>query len=1002
MGIQINGNNDIISALDGSWTAEGASINTSGILTATTFKGNIVGTAATFTGPVTIGGTLTYEDVTNIDSVGILTARAGIIDSTLTSGRVTYAGVGGRLTDSANLTFSGSDLTVGGKISCDVNSDIHMDAYAAGQLIVGGNGYTSAIALNGDAMHIYHNSSSRGLVLGTNETERLRISGTGKVGIGTNNPDTEFHVYDKDSLLVSLFESETHDSRLRIKAPSTKFSQLEFADSDADTGEIRYDHTDDSMIFYVNNNVERIRITSAGLVQIDTPGVNSGTNGVDAKLQVDSSSQYDGLLLGSAATYGTISRGANNGALVYTGNASPANLGGGDPVTHEWWSGTGGGGGPHKRMVMTAGGKIGIGEAAPTNMLHVKAGDTGVSSFDARYHITVENNGESYLGFYAPDNSFAGVRFHDTTGTEGYIDYYFNTDEMHYYSSAIHKWTANGSERLRIDSAGRLLIAKGTANSTTSQIQIGDPTSGYTWDVGDTPQVLIAGVNNESPTSGTLNIALRVADENNNNMFQIHNRGGGNSDVGQVYVAGNLGIARTNPQYKLHIHTAPTNSTQVTGLSIANDGSSSGVGAKINLGAVNGYDSTTAGISGWYDGTGTSLSLFTTASFASTGHVERLRIDNVGNVGIARTINSYQLDTGGTPSTTGTGTEYDLSINRECFNSTNAAFLGFNKTLNVDNQYAVSTFRSTNTNRNSTSGWMDIAKFVAWDIDAKVVIQAGGTFTGDQVEVRVISSYNSALNNGRSGPYLEVKSTQAHTGDRFTKVRIGCDNNNRHPILQVYFDGSKTHNALGTINVTCHDYGSNYGGYADRGEARFQSGTTLNETWKELLIVDGTLLHGYSISHKNNIVLDSDSSAVRINAPEANGGSTVLDRQALIGTKHIYTAYHNFSSTNSGLNVSSKIKTNSCGELWVIGGWANGNGLRMKKYTWVASGDTAITEQSNTFASRYGVGITINTPTMSISGDYVNFNFTFSDNQGSKLEKLKIHFEYFHQFKVDS
>ena len=78
MGIQINGNNDIISALDGSWTAEGASINTSGILTATTFKGNIVGTAATFTGPVTIGGTLTYEDVTNIDSVGIVTAREGI------------------------------------------------------------------------------------------------------------------------------------------------------------------------------------------------------------------------------------------------------------------------------------------------------------------------------------------------------------------------------------------------------------------------------------------------------------------------------------------------------------------------------------------------------------------------------------------------------------------------------------------------------------------------------------------------------------------------------------------------------------------------------------------------------------------------------------------------------------------------------------------------------------------------------------------------------------
>ena len=83
MGIQINGNNDIISALDGSWTAEGASINTSGILTATTFKGNVTGTACTFvdgnfTGNVTIGGTLTYEDVTNIDSVGLVTARNGI------------------------------------------------------------------------------------------------------------------------------------------------------------------------------------------------------------------------------------------------------------------------------------------------------------------------------------------------------------------------------------------------------------------------------------------------------------------------------------------------------------------------------------------------------------------------------------------------------------------------------------------------------------------------------------------------------------------------------------------------------------------------------------------------------------------------------------------------------------------------------------------------------------------------------------------------------------
>jgi len=69
------------------------SISTTGIITAAqfvgpltgnvigttgTFSGNISATNAAFTGDVSIGGTLTYEDVTNIDSVGIVTARSGL------------------------------------------------------------------------------------------------------------------------------------------------------------------------------------------------------------------------------------------------------------------------------------------------------------------------------------------------------------------------------------------------------------------------------------------------------------------------------------------------------------------------------------------------------------------------------------------------------------------------------------------------------------------------------------------------------------------------------------------------------------------------------------------------------------------------------------------------------------------------------------------------------------------------------------------------------------
>ena len=41
-------------------------------------SGIVVTGVSTFSGNVSVGGVLTYEDVTNIDSVGIVTARTGI------------------------------------------------------------------------------------------------------------------------------------------------------------------------------------------------------------------------------------------------------------------------------------------------------------------------------------------------------------------------------------------------------------------------------------------------------------------------------------------------------------------------------------------------------------------------------------------------------------------------------------------------------------------------------------------------------------------------------------------------------------------------------------------------------------------------------------------------------------------------------------------------------------------------------------------------------------
>ena len=71
-------------------------LGAAGVATATTFNGNLTGnatglsgtpnitvgsvvaTTGTFSGNVSIGGTLTYEDVVNVDSVGFITARSGI------------------------------------------------------------------------------------------------------------------------------------------------------------------------------------------------------------------------------------------------------------------------------------------------------------------------------------------------------------------------------------------------------------------------------------------------------------------------------------------------------------------------------------------------------------------------------------------------------------------------------------------------------------------------------------------------------------------------------------------------------------------------------------------------------------------------------------------------------------------------------------------------------------------------------------------------------------
>ena len=106
----------------------------------------------------------------------------------------------------------------------------------------------------------------------------------------------------KSGVALAVFRSTDDDCRLRIRAADNKFSQLEFADDDADAGEIRYDHVNDAMSFHVNANTERFRIDSSGRLLTGGATVSQGsTNADDLQIGANNQGNQTGITLGSAS-----------------------------------------------------------------------------------------------------------------------------------------------------------------------------------------------------------------------------------------------------------------------------------------------------------------------------------------------------------------------------------------------------------------------------------------------------------------------------------------------------------------------------------------------------------------------------------------------------------------------------------------------------------------------------------------------------------------------------
>ena len=136
-----NSNGDLLLHLDGTQ----AGIGTVGITTTgTTFHVDRATQEITFVsdakfkGTVGIAGTLTYEDVTNVDSVGLITARSGIIVTGVVTA-TSFSGDGSQLTGtgavggaSTNQVFYENDNSV--DVSYTITSG--RNAMAAGPIAI--------------------------------------------------------------------------------------------------------------------------------------------------------------------------------------------------------------------------------------------------------------------------------------------------------------------------------------------------------------------------------------------------------------------------------------------------------------------------------------------------------------------------------------------------------------------------------------------------------------------------------------------------------------------------------------------------------------------------------------------------------------------------------------------------------------------------------------------------------------------------------------------------
>ena len=432
--------------------------------TFTNINSNVTSGVSTFaslniTGDLDVGGALTYEDVTNVDSIGVVTARNGI---DVTGGTVTIT----TGANSASPAGSGDNLVI-------------KDSGGCGLSILSGNGNSQNIYLgsvsDNDAVRLegFYNSGSPYFNIYTGGTERLRITSAGDVGIGVADPD----VYSLGgNNRYAAIKATAGYTVLNLVDSNNSGSYLQFGNPTVRRGSLHFD-SDSNFLVTINESgsgvtlTEKLRLDLNGRLTISGQGLKLNAN-TSTLYTLDGSLSYyatnNAVYLNGAGANGWLRLNAagtenNQNAINIFGSGSGTRI---DMRTNNV-----------ERLRITSGGNIGINETSPQHKLHV-GGDVQIgfnSPTDAARQIIFNSNRGSAGATIANLNwEWNGTTVAQVRGIAG-------SDTTNKDNAHLAFFTApSGSlqERLRITSAGNVGLGTNSPNSKMhlmgGNLQIGD------------------------------------------------------------------------------------------------------------------------------------------------------------------------------------------------------------------------------------------------------------------------------------------------------------------------------------------------------------------------------------------------------------------------------------------------------------------------------------------------------------------------------------------------